>query len=96
MAGAQPILGSGRQNQKFQGETTKIGRQAFCLTEGWTQRMPFLSSDDLYSAREIALAAGVAEAQVAALLGGRDAAPSGAAAPSPPGGAGALLASAPA
>ena len=71
MAGAQPILGSGRQNQKFQGETTEIGRQAFCLTEGWTQRMPFLSSDDLYSAREIALAAGVAEAQVAALLGVR-------------------------
>lgn len=32
--------------------------------------MPFLSSGDLYSAREIALAAGVAETQVAALMGG--------------------------
>jgi periplasmic protein TonB len=31
--------------------------------------MPFLSSDDVYSAREIALAAGVSEAQVVALLG---------------------------
>ena len=32
--------------------------------------MPFLSSGDLYSAREIALAAGVPEAQVVALTGG--------------------------
>jgi len=31
--------------------------------------MPFLSSDDAYSAREIALAAGVPEAQVTALMG---------------------------
>jgi TonB family protein len=31
--------------------------------------MPFLSSEDLFSAREIALAAGVSEAQVAALMG---------------------------
>jgi len=31
--------------------------------------MPFLSSEDLYSAREIALAAGVSEAQVIALIG---------------------------
>jgi len=30
---------------------------------------PFLPSDDVYSAREIALAAGVSEAQVAALMG---------------------------
>src|SRR5260370_40388352 len=32
--------------------------------------MPFLSSGDLHSAREIALAAGVPEAQVVALMGG--------------------------
>ena len=31
--------------------------------------MPFLSSEDVYSAREIALAAGVSEAQVSALMG---------------------------
>src|SRR4029453_18547268 len=56
--------------QKFPAETTETCRQAFCLAEAWTQRMPpFLSSEDVYSAREIALAAGVSEAQVAALMG---------------------------
>lgn len=66
---SSPAGGPEPRISKFTPQSAETSRQAFCLGSGGD--LLSKPSTDVYSAREIALAAGVSEARILAILGGR-------------------------